>query len=289
MRVAAAPPLVRRPRRGKRSITAPDFGLALLALIIGCALFGPILIEFDPERAAPLEIMQPPSAVHWLGTNSYGADVFSRVVHAGRLDLLIGTVSVIGALLIAMPIGALIGYAQGWWNPLVMRVLDFVQSFPPFILAMALATVTGPSVINIILIIGFLNVPIFARLIRSEVLAFKERAFVEAAKCSGNSDLRLVIRHILPNALSSSVAQASVNIGWAMILAAGLSFVGAGVEPPTPEWGAMISEGAQYIITGEWWIAAFPGIALGLSVLSFALVGEAVSAWLNVRKVGTVP
>lgn len=270
--------------RARRLLSGHGFGLGLLTFILVCALLGPFLVAYNPERASPLEIMQPPSSAHWLGTNSYGADVLARVIYAARLDLLIGISSVLGALLLAMPIGALLGYAQGWWNTAVMRVLDFVQSFPPFILAMALAAVTGANVLNVILIIGFLNVPIFARLVRSEVLAFRERAFVEAAKCCGNSDLRLVIRHIMPNALSATVAQASVNIGWALILAAGLSFVGAGVDPPTPEWGAMISEGAQYIITGEWWIAVFPGVALGLSVLSFALIGEAVSAWLDVRE-----
>lgn len=259
-------------------------GFVLLGLLVLASAIGPLFIPFDPERASPLDIMLPPDATHWFGTNSYGADNFARVIHAGRLDLMIAILSVGGGLLIAMPIGAMLGYSRRWWNSLVMRALDFVQSFPPFILAMALAAVAGPSVTNVILIIGFLNIPIFARLIRSEVLSYRERAFVEAARCTGNSDLRLVVRHILPNALSSAVAQASVNVGWALILTAGLSFVGAGVEPPTPEWGAMISEGAEYMITGEWWIATFPGLALCLAVLSFALVGEAVSAWLDVRR-----
>lgn len=259
-------------------------GFVMLGLLVLMAVVGPFLTPYDPERASLLEIMQPPSVAHWFGTNSYGADILARVIHAARLDLLIAVVSVGGGLLVAMPIGALLGYSRGWWNALVMRALDFVQSFPPFILAMALAAVAGSSVSNVILIIGFLNVPIFARLIRSEVLAYRERSFVEAARCAGNSDLRLVLRHILPNAMSAAVAQASVNIGWALILTAGLSFVGAGVEPPTPEWGAMISEGAEYIITGEWWIATFPGLALCLTVLSFALVGETLSAWLDVRR-----
>ena len=276
--LAVSQPLIRR------SWSVHGFGLLLMSLIVLCALIGPLFIGYDPTRAAPLEILQPPSADHWLGTNSYGADVFSRVIHAARLDLMIGITSVLGALLIAMPIGALLGFTQGWWNTLTMRAMDFVQSFPPFILAMALAAVTGPSVLNVILIIGLLNVPIFVRLIRAEVLGLRERDFVDAAKCAGNSDSRLVIRHILPNAMSAAVAQASVNIGWAMILTAGLSFVGAGVAPPTPEWGAMISEGAEYIITGEWWIATFPGIALGLSVLAFALVGETVTRALDIRK-----
>ena len=267
----------RLPRRG-------TLGFIMLGFLVLASLLGPLAVPFDPERASLLEIMQPPDFTHWFGTNSYGADIFARVLHAGRLDLLIAVVSVGGGLLVAMPIGALLGYSRGWWNALVMRALDFVQSFPPFILAMALAAVAGASVLNVILIIGFLNVPIFARLIRSEVLSYRERAFVEAARCAGNSDLRLVIRHILPNAMSAAVAQASVNIGWALILTAGLSFVGAGVEPPTPEWGAMISEGAEYIITGEWWIATFPGLALCLTVLSFALVGETLSSWLDVRR-----
>jgi peptide/nickel transport system permease protein len=165
-----------------------------------------------------------------------------------------------------------------------MRALDFVQSFPPFILAMALVAVAGTTVINVLVVIGFLNIPIFTRLVRSEVLALRQRGFVEAAKCSGNSNVRLVVLHLLPNAFGAAVAQASANIGWAMLMTAGLSFVGAGIPPPTPEWGAMIAEGAEYMITGEWWIATFPGAALAFSVLSFALIGEVVSKWFDVGK-----
>lgn len=272
-----------KARRGQ-SLRSVPFGFVLLGLIILVSLIGPFLVPFNPEAAQPLKIMQPPSAEHVFGTNSYGADVLARVIYAGRLDLMIAICSVGGGLLLAMPIGSLLGYSQGWWNSVTMRVLDFIQSFPPFILAMALAAVAGPSVTNVIMIIGLLNIPVFARLIRAEVMAYRKRAFVEAARCTGNSDLRLISLHILPNTLSAAIAQASVNVGWALILTAGLSFVGAGVEPPTPEWGAMISEGASYMITGQWWIAFFPGLALALAVLSFALVGETISKWFNVRR-----
>ena len=192
--------------------------------------------------------------------------------------------SVAIAFVIAVPLGAAIGYSHHWLASGTMRVIDFLQSFPVFILAMAIVAVTGQSVANVIFVIAILNIPVFVRLVRTEVLSVRERTFVEAARCAGNSDLRLVLRHILPNAAGPAISQASVNVGWALLLVAGVSFVGAGVPPPTAEWGVMIGEGARNMITGEWWVSVFPGIALGIAVLAFALAGESVRSLLDVRQ-----
>jgi peptide/nickel transport system permease protein len=254
--------------------------LMILALI---ALVGPPFVPYDPERADPRSTLLPPGPDHWFGTNSYGADVFSRVIYAARLDLFIAFVSVAISFAIAVPLGAAIGYSRRWLGGGLMRGMDFLQSFPVFILAMAIVAVTGQSVTNVVLVIAVLNVPIFVRLMRTEVLALRERTFVEAARGAGNSDLRLVFRHILPNAAGPALSQASVNVGWALLLVAGVSFVGAGVPPPTAEWGVMIGEGARNMITGEWWISVFPGIALGIAVLAFALAGDALRSLLDVR------
>ena len=220
-------------------------GFGLLGLVVMLALIGPLIAQYSPTRSDFSAVLQAPSAEHWFGTNSYGADVFSRLVHAARLDLSIGFFSVAIALLIGAPLGALIGMSHGSrLSSLGMRILDFVQSFPLFILAMALVAVTGQSTLNVALVLMVLSVPIFARLVRSEVLALRGRAFVEAARCSGNGEIRLVVRHILPNAMGAATAQASAQIGWALLLIAGLSFVGAGVQPPTPEWGRHDSRGS---------------------------------------------
>jgi peptide/nickel transport system permease protein len=258
-------------------------GFGLLGAVVVVAIVGPMLTKYDPVAANPVEALLPPSSTHWLGTNAYGGDILSRVVWAARLDLFIGFTSVALAFVIATPIGALVGYSRRWWAAATMRVMDFIQSFPLFILAMAIVAVRGPGTFNVILVITLLNIPVFVRLVRAEVLSLRERPFVEAARAVGNTDRRLVLRHVLPNAMSSSIAQASANIGWALLLTAGLSFVGAGIRPPTAEWGTMIGEGAENIITGQWWISVFPGLALGIAVLGFALAGDAVRGLLDIR------
>jgi peptide/nickel transport system permease protein len=258
-------------------------GLWLLGVIAAIAIVGPLLTGYDPEQADPLNALQPPSSEHWFGTNNNGADVFSRVVHAARLDLFIGFTSVALAFLIATPLGAAAGYSRHWWAGTTMRFMDFLQSFPIFVLAMAFVAFAGPSLRNVIIVLAVLFIPIFVRVVRSEVLAMREANFIEAARCVGNSDFRVITRHVLPNVLSTSLAQASVNIGWALLVVAGISFIGAGIQPPTPEWGLMISEGAENIVSGQWWVALFPGIALGLAVLAFALAGDTLRDHLDVR------
>jgi peptide/nickel transport system permease protein len=259
------------------------FGLVPMLVWIAVALAAPLLTSYSPTRSIPEDALLPPGAVHWFGTNNTGADVFARVIYGAQLDLFIGVTAVGIAFLIAVPVGALAGYSRAWWGGLIMRVTDFMQSFPIFVLAMTFVAVLGPRVSNVILILGLLSIPIFVRLTRGEVLLLREATFVEAAKCVGNSDIRLILTHILPNALGPALSQISINIGGALLLTAGLSFVGAGLQPPSPEWGLEISEGADNIISGQWWISLFPGLALGLCVLSFAMAGDVLRGLMDVR------
>jgi len=251
-------------------------GLLLLALQVAWILFAPWLTFYPPEEANPLMSLQPPSAEHWFGTDVSGMDIYTRIVYATRINLLISITAVAFAFVVGVPIGLLIGFYRNWISGLVMRVFDFIQSFPVFVLGMALVSVMGQEIWNVAIVLAVLFIPMFARLIRAEVLSLRERPYVSAARCSGATDLSVMFRHILPNALTPAIVQVSISIGLAILLTAGLSFVGAGVRMPTPEWGLMVSSGAQQMILGVWWVALFPGLAIVISVLSFALLGDMV-------------
>ncbi|MDH6261791.1 ABC transporter permease [Bradyrhizobium sp. BR13661] len=250
-------------------------GLALLLLQILMIVLAPALTSYSPVDADPLASLQPPSSEHWLGTDVSGMDIYSRIIFATRINLLISISAVAVALVIGVPIGLLIGYYRGFVSSLAMRVFDFVQSFPVFVLGMALVSVLGQEIWNVAIALAVLFVPMFARLIRAETLSLRERPFVSAARCSGATDLSIMFRHILPNAFGPAIVQISISIGMAILLTAGLSFVGAGVRMPTPEWGLMVSGGAQQMILGIWWVSLFPGLAIVVAVLCFALLGDA--------------
>ncbi len=269
--------------RSRRRGTPLAWSALPLFVLILVALIGPMGAKYGPEQTTDLS-MTPPGGEHWFGTDATGFDVFSRVVSAARLDLLIAVVSVAVAFAIAAPLGAAAGYHRGTLDFIVMRAMDFLQSFPLFVLAMALVAVTGPSVFNLIVVLAFLSLPIFVRLVRTEVLALRSRAFVDAARVAGTSTRRILTRHIIPNAVQTALAQASTQVGWALLLTAGLTFVGAGVRPPTAEWGGMISDGSKYMITGDWWVSLFPGLALMFAVLAFSIAGDAVSGLLDVTR-----
>ena len=228
--------------------------------------------------------LQPPSAAHWLGTDVSGMDIYSRIVFATRINLLISMIAVAFAFGVGVPVGLLVGYHRSWISTLVMRVFDFVQSFPVFVLGMALVSVMGQEIWNVAIVLAILFTPIFARLVRAETLSLRDRPFIAAARCSGATDGRIIFRHILPNALSPAIVQVSISIGMAILLTAGLSFIGAGVRMPTPEWGLMVSIGSQQMILGIWWVALFPGLAIVFSVLSFALMADAVRDYLDPRR-----
>lgn len=249
-------------------------GLALLLVQIIAIIFAPWLTSYSPVEADPLSSLQPPSAEHWFGTDVSGMDIYARVIYATRINLLISIVAVAFAFLVGVPIGLFIGFYRGWLSSLVMRLFDFIQSFPVFVLGMALVSVMGQEIWNVAIVLAVLFIPMFARVIRAEVLSLRERPFVGAARCSGATDFSIMFRHILPNALTPAIVQISISVGLAILLTAGLSFVGAGVRMPTPEWGLMVSTGAQQMILGVWWVALFPGMAIVIAVLSFALIGD---------------
>mgnify|MGYP001806832833 CR=1 FL=1 len=253
---------------------AAVIGLLLLGLQIVMIVFAPVISPYSPVEADALASLQPPSAAHWFGTDITGMDVFSRVVYATRINLLISVVSVAVAFAVGVPLGLLIGFYRGPASSLAMRLFDFIQAFPIFVLGMALVAVMGQEIWNVAIVLAILFIPIFARLIRAEVLSLRERPFVAAARCSGATDRHIMFRHLLPNAMMPAMVQVSISIGMAILLTAGLSFIGAGVRMPTPEWGLMVSTGAQQMILGVWWVSLFPGLAIVVAVLCFALLGD---------------
>jgi peptide/nickel transport system permease protein len=265
-----------------RARPAFALGYAIVTTVVLTGLLAPWIVPYGPMVADPNVYLLPPNAQHWLGTDGTGMDIFSRVLTAPRVDLTIAVIGTLVSAAIGAGIGALVGYYEGqrsWRTALatfVMRSADVLQAFPVFVFAIALVAVFGQSVRSIILAIAFVNAPIYLRLMRSQVLSIRKLRFVEAAYVAGASDVSILARHVIPNAMAPVLAQMSVNIGWSVLLTAGLSFVGAGVVAPTPEWGSMIAMGFQNVVTGQWWPSVFPGIALGLTVFGFALVGASI-------------
>ncbi|MGD9535682.1 MAG: dipeptide/oligopeptide/nickel ABC transporter permease/ATP-binding protein [Alphaproteobacteria bacterium] len=275
--------------------TLPKWQLAVLAFffcVIFLTIFGPYITPYPTTTVDPLSRLLPPSGEHWFGTDDNGIDIFSRVLAAPRTDVVIAVIATFLSVLIGAPLGVVIalyesrkGAASTAFADVSMRLLEVIQSFPVFVFAMVLVAVFGGSTVNIIIAIAFVNTPVFVRLVRAEVLSLIQRPFAEAARAVGNSEVRLGFRHILPNALPTVVIQVSVTVGFAILLTAGLSFVGAGVKPPTPELGSMIASGAKFLIIEQWWPALFPGLALGLIVFSFGIFGEVLNKALEPRAV----
>lgn len=277
------------PQVVRYALTHPFFltGVVIVAVTLFLTAFGPIVAPYEPERANAGSILQPPSAAHWFGTDESGFDIFSRVIAAPRVDVTIALVATMISLLIGSIVGLLASYFEGRIGGLVMRSADVVQAFPLFVLAMILVTTSGRNLVSLVFVIAFLNVPIFIRLMRSQVLTLKHRSFVEAARAVGNSEVVIAFRHVMPNALEPGLIQTSVTMGFAILLTAGLSFIGAGVRPPTPEWGAMIATGAQSLPRGNWWPSIFPGIAMSVAVFGFATVAEGIREILRGGSRGT--
>lgn len=269
-------------------------GVTIVATVTVLAVIGPYIGPYDPTLTTPRVAVPPPGLTeipglliaqftgqleyppHWMGTDASGYDIFSRVIAAPRTDLTIALAANALSLALGVFLGLVAGYWRNWATELLMRVSDVMQSFPVFISAMVLVALAGRSTTNIVIALAFVYVPIYIRLTRAEVLSQTSRGFVEAARAMGRPELSIALRHVLPNSLTPALIQSSVTIGFAILLTAGLSFVGAGVRPPTPEWGLMISTGANQIILGEWWPSVFPGIAISLTVFGFAVLGNAL-------------
>jgi peptide/nickel transport system permease protein len=250
------------------------FAFALLLGLVACAAVGPWLVPYDPLASETSAALQAPTLAHPFGTDQLGRDILSRVVVAARLDLAIAVFSVALVFVAGGLAGIMAGFFGGWTDRIVGRLADTIMAFPLFVLAMGIVAALGNTVGNIVLATAIINFPLYARLARAEAAQRRNAGFVLAARLTGNTDLRIVLTSILPNILPIMMVQMSLTMGYAILNAAGLSFIGLGVRPPTPEWGIMVAEGASFIVSGEWWIALFPGLALMLAVFCFNLIGD---------------
>src|SRR6201992_2141713 len=250
------------------------FAFSMFALIVLAAMFGPYIVPHDPLASDTAQALKPPSAAHWFGTDQLGRDVFSRVVVATRLDFFIAVASVALVFLMGGLAGVAAGFFGGWTDRIVGRVADTIMAFPLFVLAMGIVAALGNTVQNIILATAIVNFPLYARVARAEASVRREAGFVQAARLSGNGEFRILLGHILPNIMPIMIVQMSLTMGYAILNAAGLSFIGLGVRPPTAEWGIMVAEGAGFMVSGEWWIALFPGLALVIAVFCSNLLGD---------------
>ena len=262
----------------------PDFmlGYIIVVLIIFIAIFAPLFAPFDPIKSDAKNYLKAPQWPYLMGTDATGMDVFSRVLYAPRVDLAIALLGTLLSAILGVILGAIAGFydssgkVAGFSSAFIMRSADVVQAFPVFVFAIAVVAVLGQSIQSLVMAIAFVNAPIYLRLMRSQCLSIRRMRYVEAAYIAGTSDMKIILSHVIPNSIAPLLAQLSVNIGWAILLTSALSFIGAGVEAPTPEWGSMISMGFQNIVTGHWWPSIFPGLALALTVLGFALVGSSI-------------
>lgn len=267
---------------GSNPLTA--VATAIFAVLLVCAIFGPLIAPYDPLATNADMRMSPPSAAHPFGTDQLGRDILSRVIVATRLDLGMALSAVIVSLVIGTAMGAVAGYVGGWTDLVIGRFFDTIMAFPLFVLAMSIVAALGNSVVNIIIATIVINLPFYGRFARAEVSILRNAAYVEAARMGGNGAVRILWAHIVPNIMPPMMVQASLNMGWAILNAAGLSFIGLGVRPPEAEWGIMVSEGAAYIFSGEWWTFVFPGMALVLAVFCFNLLGDGLRDLIDPRR-----
>jgi peptide/nickel transport system permease protein len=260
-----------------RLMNAPFIaGVTIIGLLSIGAILGPALISYDPRAADILSALEFPSSEHFFGTDTNGSDIFVRTLAAARIDLTIPAAGVLLALLSGVPLGLVAGLTRGVLGEVLMRFTDLLQAFPLLILAIAIVALTGNNLTNVIWAIAFVNIPIFLRLTRSQVLTIRELRYVEASIALGNTRTRLIARHIFPNAIGPVIVQVGISMGYGILLLAALAFLGVGVQVPTPEWGSMILIGAGDIVTGQWWTSIFPGVVLILAVAGFNLISEGV-------------
>lgn len=259
-------------------------GLSIILIIALAGIFAPWIAPYGPVEKDLLNTSVPPNAQFWLGTDAFGHDIFSRIIYGARLDLMIALSAVAASFVIGSIMGAVAGFVGGLLDESVMRLMDVLQAFPRFIFAMGVAFALGPGIGTVIIATSVLNVPGYARLMRTMIVSLKERQFAMAAKAMGNSPSRVLFRHLLPNSLAPLFVMATLHCGWAILEAAGLSFIGLGVPVPTAEWGVMINIGLQDFLRGDWWSYTFPGIAIMITVLGFNLVGDGLDDILDPRR-----
>lgn len=257
-------------------------GLVFLTVVVLTALFAPLIATHDPSEQDLFARLEPPSRAHWFGTDELGRDVFSRVVYGARYSLFIGVIGSMGGLIVGVSLGLASGFFGGWVDILVMRVIDIMLSFPGVLMAILIVSVLGPGLNNLIIALSIWFTPTIARIMRGAVLVLKGQDFVDAARLQGASHLRIMLRHLLPNATSPIIVYGTLSVATALLVAAGLSFLGLGVQPPTPEWGAMIGTGRQYLRDNPS-ATMIPGMAIFFTVLSLNFIGDALRDALDPR------
>lgn len=251
-------------------------GIVILVVVILAATVGAVLMPYGPLKVSAEIKLQPPSLAHPMGTDNYGRDMLVRVLYGIRLDLRISLLVAFTALFVGTLVGAFSGYYGGRADDVVMRITDVMQAFPSFVLAMAITAMLGNTIPNVVIAIAISYMPFFIRLTRGEVLSARELGYAEAARCVGNPEWRIMYLHLLPNCLTPALVQATLCLGWAILDASGLAFLGLGIRPPTPELGVLVGEGALFIISGKWWTSVFPGAVIVLMAFGFNLIGDSL-------------
>jgi len=260
------------------------FGFGLLIILVLIAVFAPLIAPYSSDYTNAANSLRPPSVKHLFGTGVFGEDIFSRVLFGARFDLGIAIGAVGFGFTLGSSIGAIAGFIGGWTDEALMRFMDLVESFPSFILALAVAAALGPSLPNLIAAIAVTNVPIYARLMRTRLLSIRGSQYAMAAVGVGNPQMRVLYVHLLPNSFAPIFVQSTLQSGYAILDAAGLSFIGLGVRLPSPEWGVMISLGVSRIISGQWWASFFPGLAIVFTVMGFNLIGDSLQDLLDPQR-----
>ncbi len=259
----------RRLRKNKRAM----IGLYIVVIVFLLAILAPVVSPYSPTKISLKNKLDAPSSAHWLGTDKLGRDVLARIIYGSRISILVGIIAVGISGTIGIFLGAIAGYFGKWIDVFIMRLVDILLAFPSILLAIALVAVLGASLFNVILAIALVSWVGYARMVRGEFLRLKELEFVEGARAMGLSDFKIIFKHILPNAMAPVIVMATLGLAGAIISESSLSFLGLGVQPPTPSWGGMLSEG-RTVIRQAWWIPTFPGIAILLTVLAFNLLGD---------------
>lgn len=257
-------------------------GLVLIALFVTAGVFAPWVAPYDYEATDWDNVLAPPSSQYWLGTDELGRDMLSRIIHGARISMVIGLISVSIGMSVGIPLGLLAGYYGGWPDLLLERLVDIMLAFPSVLLALVLVAILGVGLTNVMIAVGIVSIPIYARLVRGSVLGIKEEDYVVAARAAGSRDLRVMVRHVLPGCMAPILVQSTLQVASAILSAAALGFLGLGASPDTPEWGIMLSKGRTWIVSSPH-VTTFPGLAIMLTVLGFNLVGDALRDALDPR------
>lgn len=259
-------------------------GLGILVILVLLALFADVIADYDTVviKQNLANRLKGPSAEHWLGTDEFGRDIFARLVHGARVSLKVGIIAVGISIILGGILGALAGFYGGKIDNIIMRVMDVFLAVPSILLAIAIVSALGPSIINLMVAISISSVPRYARIVRASVLSIRDQEFVEAARAIGANNARIIFRHIIPNSLAPVIVQGTLGVASAILSTAGLSFIGLGIQPPAPEWGSMLSGGRQYL-RYAWWVTTFPGVAIMITILSLNLLGDGLRDALDPR------